>query len=191
MRQCIGMSISVLGLILLMPTLAAAVNRVEALDTLRMVAPRTVEAPPDFVLPRVRGRPIRLRAFAGRVVLLNFRATVCPPCMAETPGLQAIDRVFREKGLIVIAVNVKEADEDVREFVEGLHIGFPVALDRDGAVARTYEVSGLPTTVLIDRRGHVVGRAVGGRDWTVPAALHLILDLLREPDQAATSETPQ
>jgi peroxiredoxin len=160
---------------------AEAANRAEALAALRMTAPASPEPARDFTLPRLGGGTVRLGEFRGKVVLLNFWATWCPPCIAEMPGMQAVQHVFGEQGFVVLAVNLREPQEEVRAFVDALELSFPVAFDHKAEIAGVYGVLGLPTTVLIDRRGLVVGRAVGGRDWTVNAALHLFTDLLREP----------
>ncbi len=165
---------------------AVAGNRTEALAALHMVPPDAPGRPPDFSLRALGGSRVGLADLRGKVVLLNFWATRCPPCIIDMPGLQTVQQVLGGEGLVVLAVNAGEAEEEVEAFALDLRLNFPVALDPGGAVTKRYGILGLPTTVLIDRDGRVVGRAVGGRNWTQDAALHLFLELLYEPIPATT-----
>lgn len=133
---------------------------------------------PDFSLPTLEGRAVTLSALRGQVVLLNFWATWCPPCREEMPSIERLHRELGDQGLVVLAVDVDESPRLVAKFMKDFGLSFPALLDARSEVASRYGVGGLPTTWLIDRRGRVVGGAVGPRDWASPAGRAVIQPLL-------------
>jgi peroxiredoxin len=133
---------------------------------------------PDFELPDLRGRRLRLQDLRGHVVLLNFWATWCGPCQEEMPAMERLARDFADRGLLVVAVNHEEAQAVVADFVRDHGLTFPVLLDPDGGVAERYRVVGLPTSYVIDHKGVLVGSALGFRDWNSRAARGYVTDLL-------------
>jgi len=143
-----------------------------------VVRPAPSPAPP-FALRDLEGRPARLEDYRGRVVLLNFWATWCAPCREEMPAIQALARELDRQGLVVLAVNYQEGEAAVREFARETAVSVPVLLDPDGAVTRRYRVTVLPTTVLIDRQGALVGTVLGFRDWAAPGARAYMRGLIR------------
>lgn len=116
-----------------------------------------LRAAPDFILDTVSGDTVRLQDFRGKVVLLNFWATWCPPCEAEMPDLDALHRDYGpERGFTVLAVNMQESRANVEGFAQKYNFAFPLLLDTDGAVSRwDYGVRSLPTSLIIDRDGNI------------------------------------
>jgi|YNPBryantNP2012_1023418.scaffolds.fasta_scaffold00558_6 cytochrome c biogenesis protein CcmG/thiol:disulfide interchange protein DsbE len=112
---------------------------------------------PDFTLAALDGSQVRLRDLRGKVVLLNFWATWCPPCKAEMPDLDALYRQYgAARNFVVIGVNVEEKPELVAAFARQNGIAFPLALDTDGAVTTNlYHVRAFPTSLIIDRAGNI------------------------------------
>ncbi len=100
---------------------------------------------------------LRLSDLRGKVVLLNFWATWCPPCKAEMPDLNELQAKYGEaQDFVVVGVNVEEDAETVRRFVEEQGLAFPIALDRDSRVTtETFGVRPLPSTFIIDREGYI------------------------------------
>jgi len=133
---------------------------------------------PALALQDLGGGPVRLEDYRGRVVLLNFWATWCAPCREEMPAMQALARELDRQGLVVLAVNYQEGVQAVRQFTREAGFALPVLLDTDGAVTRQYRVMVLPTSVLIDRRGALVGTVLGFRDWAAPQARAYLRGLL-------------
>ena len=117
---------------------------------------------PSFALPQLGGGTLRLSDYRGRVVLLNFWATWCPPCRAEIPDLNRLQDELGPKGLEVIGVSLDEEGFDaVRPFAEAYEVTYPLVVD-DGAVAAQYgSIQGLPTTLVIDRNRRIVRRVIG------------------------------
>jgi peroxiredoxin len=122
-----------------------------------MVGIRKGDAAPDFTLSDLHGNPVRLSDFRGKIVLVNFWATWCPPCKAEVPHLQQLYENYGNN-VVILGVNstrTEKGRESVRSFVAEQQISFPVVLDEQGEVERTYQVLGYPTTYLLDSRGVV------------------------------------
>ncbi|MGM9428318.1 TlpA family protein disulfide reductase [Hydrogenophaga sp. MI9] len=115
--------------------------------------------------------PVRLSDFRGKVLVLNFWATWCPPCRAELPTLQALPEWFGEDKVAVLALNFQEAGRTVRRFLETSGLKLPVALDANGDVTRAWGVRAFPTTVLIDRQGKPRQIVQGEVDWASATAL--------------------
>jgi thiol-disulfide isomerase/thioredoxin len=122
-------------------------------------------APVELSLPDLEGRERRLDEFKGKVVLVNFWASWCTPCIEEMPSLQRLEGLMRGKAFAVVGVNVAEAQRRVKAMVERLAIGFPVLLDSDNAVFHRWGGTVLPTTFVLDGEGLVryVGR--GPLEW--------------------------
>jgi peroxiredoxin len=119
----------------------------------------------DFELPDLAGRPVRLRDFRGRVVLLNLWATWCAPCREEMPALATLAEELGPRGLAVVGVNHQESKRDVEAFVREQGLRFPVLLDLEGHVGRGYKAFALPVTFVVDRRGMLAGTVLGIREW--------------------------
>jgi thiol-disulfide isomerase/thioredoxin len=117
---------------------------------LEVVGPDGAPAP----LLDLDGNPVRLADLRGRPVWINFWASWCPPCQAETPTIRDLAEAYAPQGLEVIGISVQEATEDdVRAYAEKYELGYTVAADLDGDVFRRYRVFGLPTQYFIDENG--------------------------------------
>ncbi len=136
---------------------------------------------PSFTLPDLDGRPVRLSDFRGKVVLLNFWATWCAPCLEEMPDMQALWEQRREEGFVILAVAADRGSRGpVAAFTRKLALTFPVLLDPDGDVRNRYEVAALPMSYLIGRDGRISGRVIGSKAWASREAFTLIDHLLRQ-----------
>ncbi len=131
---------------------------------------------PSEAFHDLSGNPVRLADFEGRVVLLNFWATWCAPCIREMPSLDQLQAGLGRKGLTVVAVSIDGAGAKVIvPFAERLgleHIG--LYHDFRGALFKAFAVDGIPTTFLIDARGRIVGGYPGPAEWNSPEAVALI-----------------
>ncbi len=119
---------------------------------------------PDFTLSSLQGEEIRLSEMRGQVVLVNFWATWCPPCRFEMPAMQEVYETYRKRGFVILAVNFKEDEAQVRSFVDEFRLTFPVLLDKSGNVAAQYRVVGLPSSYFVDAKGRVQAVRVGAMD---------------------------
>ena|SRR5215212_5760049 len=124
-------------------------------------APQEGQTAPEFTLRTLDGAEVRLSELRGKVVVINFWATWCGPCREEMPLLEQAKQEREADGLVILAVNVQESDGQVRPFVERLGLTYPIGMDKNGSLARRYEVRSYPTTYFIGRDGTIEGRRVG------------------------------
>ena len=132
---------------------------------------------PDFELPDLSGETVSLAASAGRVRLIDFWATWCPPCRDEIPMLNELHHAYEDEGLTILAISDEKADV-VREFADEVGMEYTNLID-PGEVSENYRVLGLPTAFLIDRDGRIVDYYMGPK-----SRKHLekkIRELLEQP----------
>lgn len=145
-------------------------------------APQEGACAPDFSLPDLAGKIIRLQDLRGRVVMLNFWATWCPACLEEFSSLDTLARRLSERGLVLLAVNVEEDFTPPRagDFFGSRPLAFHLLLDRQKSVAPRYQAFRLPETFIISKSGRIADRVAGPRDWADPLLLHYLERLLAE-----------
>lgn len=119
---------------------------------------------PDFTLKDLKGQNVSLSQFKGKVVLLDFWASWCPPCQASTPFLVEMHKKYGSKGLVVLSINRKEDPATVEAYVKKHGIENPVLLDDADAAKNLYPSQGIPTFVLIGRDGKILWKQIGYGD---------------------------
>jgi cytochrome c biogenesis protein CcmG/thiol:disulfide interchange protein DsbE len=121
-----------------------------------------------FALEALDGRPVSLEALRGQVVVVNFWASWCyPACYEEAPVLERNWKAYQDRGVVVVGVNIQDAEEAARKFVRDFALTFPNARDLGGKVSVEYGVYGVPETFFVDRRGQIRGKHVGAVTDTV------------------------
>ncbi len=133
---------------------------------------------PDFKLKDLKGDTFTLSGLKGKVVLLNFWATWCPPCVAEMPQLNKLYKKLGPRGLHVVAISTDNSIEYPRDFVSKNRIDFTVLYDENRAATRSYKVFSMPTTFLIDKQGIIVEKFFGDYEWADPDMMKKIEKLL-------------
>ena len=124
---------------------------------------KDMKAAPDFALKSVEGKIVKLSDFKGKVVVLDFWATWCPPCRKGIPDLIEIKKEYEKKGVEIIGISVddKKTVEQVKSFVKDQKMNYPV-LYADSKVTSDFGgVESIPTSVIIDKKGNIVNRYVG------------------------------
>ena len=137
-------------------------------------APDFVATRPDgsvFRLTDLDGLPVTLAVLRGKAVWVNFWASWCPPCQAETPVLREIASKYRDRGLVVLGISVQESSAaDVKAYVDRYRLGYVVAADLSGDIFHLYRVFALPTQFFIDPDGRIASIVVGSLDSAGAAA---------------------
>lgn len=134
----------------------------------------------DINLIDVDSKPVSLSEYKGKIVLLNFWATWCPPCVKEMPSMQRLKNHFADKPFEIVAINIGESSTAVSSFLFELdtELTFPILLDEEGMSYQTFGIRGLPMTLLLDEEGGLILRTLGGKDWDSDAAIQLIDEAL-------------
>ncbi|MDP3822053.1 MAG: TlpA disulfide reductase family protein [Burkholderiales bacterium] len=135
---------------------------------------------PDFTLRTLGGPNMRLQEQRGRVVLVNFWATWCAPCRQEMPHLNKLHDKYGSSGFVLLGVNVDDDTKNAVDLATKLGLKFPVSFDNDKKVSRLYDLSAMPSTVLIDREGRVRYVHRGYRDGFENTYDQQIRGLLKE-----------
>lgn len=127
-------------------------------------SPREGFFAPDFTLDTLQGEQVKLSGLRGKVIVVNFWTTWCPPCRAETPALEMSYEAYQDLDVVILGVNLTDQDslKEVESFVHEFGLTYPILLDRDGAVGLLYQLSGLPTTFFINREGIIRTVVIGG-----------------------------
>jgi peroxiredoxin len=141
----------------------------------------SVSAPaPDFTLRTLAGSNMRLQEQRGKVVMINFWATWCGPCRQEMPHLNKLHEKYAKSGFVLMGVNVDDDVRNAADLAGKLGVKFPVLLDTEKTVSRNYDMSTMPSTLLIDREGRVRHLHRGYRSGYETTYEQQIRDLLKE-----------
>ena len=129
----------------------------------------------------LEGDAVDLNQYKGRLVLLNFWATWCPPCIKEMPSMQRLQDQFSEQEFQVVAVNLAQNATTVESFLLEQEFDFtlPVYLDEKGQGFKDLELQGMPSSFLIDQQGQVLETIVGGREWDEPKTVEILRSLVK------------
>jgi len=145
------------------------------LSGLALAADQPVKKAPNFTLEDVQGNKVSLADYKGKVVILNFWATWCPPCIEEMPSMEKLHQRYKGDDFVLLAVNVEENSRKiVQKFLKKNPYTFPVLLDLDARVQQMYGAYRFPETVIINRNGDIVTKVLGGRDWMDPEIVSVI-----------------
>jgi len=134
--------------------------------------------PPPLQLSDIDGRTQDLAQLRGRVVLVNFWASWCPPCVHEMPSMQRLKEKLAGRPFTILAVNMAETDKDVRAFLSKMKVDFAVPMDRDGTVLKSWKVFVFPTSFVLDAQGNIRLGVFGEVEWDSPEVMEKLIGLL-------------
>ena len=133
---------------------------------------------PDFTLPDLEGRMVSLADYKGKVVLLNIWATWCPPCVEEMPSMEALYRKMRGEAFDILAVSIDtDGSKSVTPFMQKHKLTFPALIDTKGLMQNLYRTTGVPESLIIDKKGVVVEKIIGPQDWASPQVVKFFQSL--------------
>jgi thiol-disulfide isomerase/thioredoxin len=138
---------------------------------------------PALRLPNMDNETIDISALEGKVVVVNFWATWCPPCTREMPSLEQLYQATRDRGVVVLAVNVGEDVDTVFPYLDSVELTptFPILIDSDSSSLSDWKLRGLPTTFVVAPDGKLAFQAVGGREFNHPKLIEQLMSLFNEP----------
>lgn len=115
----------------------------------------------DFTLKDLNGNEVKLSSLKGKAVVINFWATWCYPCREEIPDLQKSYEENKDKGLVILGVNIKENESKVSKFSKDYKMTYPILMDIEGTISDAYRVFGIPMSFFIDRNGLIKDSFIG------------------------------
>ena len=151
----------------------------DAIKQLDLVRPSRRKVAADFTLPMPGNRHFRLSEQRGKVVMINFWATWCPPCREEMPAMERLYRRHKDDGFMMLAVSLDADPRVVAPYLQEQKLTIPVAFDPEMALADKYGVRALPSSFIIDREGNMAALAIGPRHWDNDASHSLVEAMAR------------
>ena len=147
----------------------------------KLSAYKGTPTPAKLILKDLNNKTVDLNQLKGKVILVNFWASWCPPCVHEMPSMQRLQNRFFAKGFTILGVNMAEDEKTVRHFLNTkVDIQFPVLFDSDGAALKSWGVFAFPTSYVIDKKGKIRYAIFGGVDWEKESIIRKITNLLNE-----------
>jgi peroxiredoxin len=151
-----------------------------------------IPPPEDFILADLDGRQVRLSDFKGKVVLLVFWTTWCPDCRIEMPALEKLHQRFKDRAFALVAVDLRESQTSVQKFFSNHNLSFTALLDSNGQVGHRFGIRSIPTAIILDQDGAMIGRAIGSRKWDGSAAaafFEQLINILPNPQVTRAEES--
>jgi peroxiredoxin len=166
------------GLLLTVGLLALAAGPARPQDSDVFILKERTPAP-AFSLPDLSGRVVKSAEFAGKVAVLSFGATWCPTCTSELQSLENLQAKFPTDVIVYFVALDGRGEKDVKPYFAKHGHKIPTLIDPRMAVAREHGIRWIPVTVVIDRGGTIVGRAIGPREWDSKEAVEFVQSVLR------------
>jgi cytochrome c biogenesis protein CcmG/thiol:disulfide interchange protein DsbE len=143
-------------------------------------------AAPDFSLPDIEGKTVRLSDYRGKVVFVNFWATWCKPCKEEMPSMEILWDNFKSEDFVMLAISMDRVTtkKDIPPFIESMKLTFPILTDSWGQTDKRYKLMGVPETYIIDQNGVLREKVIGPRDWTLKDSVATVVQLLQKQPKA-------
>lgn len=135
---------------------------------------------PDFTLKSMTGDNLNLTEQRGNITVINFWASWCGPCRKEMPILQELHNKYTDLGVQVWGINVEQENQAGRDFIKSINVDFPILFDNKNVLSRLYQVSAMPTTVIVDRSGKIRFVFRGYKDGYEKKYAKAIKKLIRE-----------
>lgn len=135
-------------------------------------------ATPPLMLKDLNGKTHDLKQYRGKVVLINFWATWCPPCRAEMPSMQRLKTKMAGKPFVILAVDMGETEAEVKAYIRQIKTDFTVLLDKDGSALKAWKVFAFPTSYVVDAQGRIRYGLFGASEWDTPDKVQKITQLM-------------
>jgi peroxiredoxin len=144
--------------------------------------------PVEFELNDANGGPHKLSDFRGKIVFLNFWTTWCPTCRIEMPSMEKLHQQFKNTDFAMMTINLQESVSRVKEFFKEFKLTFTALMDTRGDVGVMFSINQIPTTYILDKKGRIIGKALGPREWDSPKSIALFEHLTNRRAAAAVAD---
>jgi len=147
-------------------------------DAVRVRVVNTGDMAPEFVIHTDNGLTLTRSNFGGRLLVLNFWASWCPPCIEEMPSLERFYQELKDEGVVVVGVSVDEDEAAYRRMIQRFQLTFLTARDPEASLSARFGTFRYPETYIIDAQGRVVQKIIGAADWMDPRLLDYVRSML-------------
>ncbi|WP_299877691.1 peroxiredoxin [uncultured Cocleimonas sp.] len=181
--------ISIAAIVLLLSSFVISSSAFSAPD-IDLIELKHKPPAPDFVLPDMQNKAHSLSDYLGKPVIVTFWATWCPPCIKELPSFNRAWAKLKDEGIVVLGININEDIETIESFKLQYPIDFTILRDEASEQIENWNMTGLPTTFIVDAEGRVVYQAMGEREWDNDNIINKVRALKRKNKQIKTAKRP-
>jgi len=158
----------------------SACNRKEPGMARKQPAPSEFHPAPDVIVNSLNGTPLKLSDLQGKVVLLNFWATWCPPCREEIPSMIKLNKLMAGKPFQMVAISIDEGGKPaIESFFQTSGQTLPAYTDPDNRAAKAYGITGVPETYIIDKNGLLIKKVIGPMTWDSPEVIAFLEERMK------------
>jgi len=140
----------------------------------------------EVLLQDLNGADVNISDFRGKIVFLNFWATWCPTCVVEMPSMEKLHRKLNDQDFALVTISIQDSAAEVKRFFKQNQLTFTALLDTIGKTIPEFAIRAIPTTLILDKSGRIVGRVMGMREWDSRESIALFEQLIGEPAADST-----
>jgi len=135
----------------------------------------------EIQLQDLYGADVNISDFRGKIVFLNFWATWCPTCVVEMPSMEKLHRKLKDKDFALVSISLQDPAAEVKRFFKQNELTFTALLDSTGKTVPGFGIRAIPTTLILDKTGRIIGRVMGAREWDSRESMAMFEQLIVEP----------
>jgi len=140
----------------------------------------------EVILQNLNGADVNISVFRGKIVFLNFWATWCPTCVVEMPSMEKLHRKLKDKDFAVVTISIQDSAAAVKRFFKQNKLTYTALLDSTGKTVPGFAIRAIPTTLILDKTGRIIGRVIGPREWDSRESIAMFERLVGEPVASST-----
>ncbi len=135
----------------------------------------------EIRLQDLNGADVNLSDFRGKIIFLNFWATWCPTCVVEMPSMEKLHLKLKDKDFALVSISIQDSAAEVQRFFKQNKLTFTALLDSIGKTVPGFGIRAIPTTLILDKTGRIVGRVIGPREWDSRESMAMFENLIERP----------
>ena len=142
----------------------------------------------EVQLQDLNGADVNISDFRGKIVFLNFWATWCPTCVVEMPSMEKLHLKLKDKDFALVSISIQDSAAEVQRFFKQNKLTFTALLDSIGKTVPGFGIRAIPTTLILDKTGRIVGRVIGPREWDSRESMAMFENLIERPSADSTED---